>query len=154
MNQSHMPEVVEIAANLDDASGEVLGAAIDALLEAGALDVWTTSIGMKKQRPGVCLSLLCRPEQRDDLAQRMIELTGTFGVRHRAWGRVELDRRHETVTTDFGDIRIKVGSLHGRDVTAKVEFDDAVQAAAAHGATARQVVAAAMAAWCGRGGCS
>lgn len=139
-------QVIEIAANLDDASGEVIGAAIDALLEAGALDVWTTPIGMKKQRPGVCLSLLCEPEKRDLLARCLIELTGSFGVRFRPWDRLIVERRHETVATAYGDLRVKVGQLDGRDVVHKIEYDDAKRAAVAAGVSVRSVLEAGRAA--------
>ncbi len=141
-------QVVEIAVNLDDVSGEVVGAAVDAVLAAGALDAWTTPIAMKKGRPGVCLSLLCRPGDREPLTRRLIELTGSLGVRYRTWDRLELDRRHETVATEHGEVRIKVGSANGRDVTAKVEFADAAALAEASGVPVREVIAAGMAAWC------
>ncbi|MFA7237898.1 MAG: nickel insertion protein [Phycisphaeraceae bacterium] len=137
-------QVIEIVANLDDATGEVIGHAVEALLAAGALDCWTTPIMMKKQRPGVQLSVLIGVDQRDVMARLMIELTGTFGVRFRGWNRVVLDRRHETVTTPFGPVRVKIGSLDGREVVCKVEFDDAAKAAAKHGVPARTVIDAAL----------
>jgi len=142
-------QVVEIAVNLDDLSGEVIAAAADALRGDGALDVWTTPITMKHGRPGVCLSLLCREADRERLARRVVERTGSFGLRYRTWDRLELDRRHETVATDFGEVRIKVGSLDGRDVTAKVEFADAADLARRHDVSPRRVIQAAMCAWCG-----
>jgi hypothetical protein len=139
-------KVFEISANLDDASGEVLGEALSRLIDEGALDAWTTPIGMKRNRPGVTLSLLCCIEDRDRLARRLIELTGTFGVRYRAWDRLVLARRHETVETKFGSIRVKVGSIEGRVVTAKPEFADARQLAEKHGVPVRCVLDAARAA--------
>ena len=132
--------VVEIAANLDDASGEVIGAAVETLLIEGALDVWTSAISMKKQRPGVMVSLLCAPEDRDRLARRLMELTGSFGVRYRPWDRLVLDRRHETAQTPFGPIRIKIGSLDGQAIAAKPEYEDVHRAAQTHGVTLRQVL--------------
>jgi len=133
--------VTEIAVNLDDATGEVIGAAIDALLDAGALDVWTTPIGMKKQRPGICLSLLCPPEECQRLAELVLELTGAFGCRFRAWDRLVLDRRHETLDTALGPMCIKVGSLGGRVINAKPEYDDAAALAAQHGIPVREALA-------------
>lgn len=138
--------VIEIAANLDDASGEVVGAAMEALLQAGALDVWTTPIGMKKQRPGVCLSLLCEPARCDVLARCMIELTGSFGVRYRTWDRLVVERRHETVQTPYGALRVKVGRLDGRDLVRKIEYDDARRAADSAGVSVRVVLDAGRAA--------
>ncbi|MHB1158047.1 MAG: nickel pincer cofactor biosynthesis protein LarC2 [Phycisphaerales bacterium] len=143
MNRSEQ-QVIEIVANLDDATGEVIGHAVEALLAAGALDCWTTPIMMKKRRPGVQLSVLVPPEVCDAMARRVIELTGSFGVRYRGWDRLVLDRRHETVCTPFGEVRVKIGSLDGREVVRKVEFDDAAKAAAKHGAPLRTVIEAAL----------
>lgn len=139
-------QVVELAANLDDVTGELAGDAVEALLAEGALDVWTTPIGMKKNRPGVMLCLLCAEDDRERLARRMIELTGTFGVRWRPWQRLVLQRDHEQVETRFGPLRLKVGRLDGQVMVAKPEFEDVRQAAASHGTTVRQVMEAARAA--------
>jgi len=139
-------QVYEIATNLDDAGGEVVGAAMEALLAAGALDVWTTPIGMKKNRPGVCLALLCEADQREVMARCLIELTGSFGVRYRPWERLVVERRHVTVATRFGDLRVKVGRLDGRDVVRKVEYEDARKAAEAAGVGVREVLDAGLAA--------
>ncbi len=117
-------QVTEIVVNLDDVTGELLGEAQRALLAAGALDVWTTAIQMKKGRPGVMLSLLCDQGKRDALARLVIELTGSFGVRFREWGRLVLDRRHVTVDTRFGKVQIKVGELDGKIIIARPEFED------------------------------
>jgi pyridinium-3,5-bisthiocarboxylic acid mononucleotide nickel chelatase len=139
-------DVTEIVVNLDDVTGELIGEAQRTLLRAGALDVWTTAIQMKKQRPGVMLSLLCESGKRDELARLVIELTGSFGVRFRDWGRLVLDRRHITVDTRFGKLRIKVGELDGKVVVARPEFDDAKRLAQEAGATVREVLDAAQAA--------
>ncbi len=136
-------KVIEISANLDDATGEVLGEALARLIDEGALDAWTLAIGMKRNRPGTMISLLCRAEDRDRLARRLMELTGTFGLRYRPWDRLVLERRHETVETAFGSIRIKVGSIDGRIITAKPEFADAEQLAGRQGVPVRRVIDAA-----------
>ncbi len=135
--------VTEIVVNLDDVTGELIGEAQRTLMAAGALDVWTTAIQMKKQRPGVMLSLLCEREKRDELAKLVIELTGSFGVRFRDWGRLVLNRRHITVDTRFGKVRIKVGELDGKVMVARPEFDDAKHLAQEAGATVREVLDAA-----------
>jgi len=138
--------VVEIATNLDDVSGEVIGDAIDALLAtSGVLDVWTVAMGMKKDRPGVMLCVLCEAASQSAVAQRVIELTGTFGVRYRTWDRMVLARRHEMVNTRFGEIRIKVGELGGV-VVVKPELEDVRAAARQHGVALREVMEAARAA--------
>lgn len=139
-------DVTEIAVNLDDVTGELIGDAQRELLAAGALDVWTTAIQMKKQRPGVMLSLLCESAKRDEMARLLIELTGSFGVRFRDWGRLVLDRRHVTVDTRFGKVRIKVGELDGKTVVARPEFEDAKRLAQEAGVTVRLVLDAAQAA--------
>ena len=143
-------QVVELVANLDDATGERLGGAIEALIAAGALDAWATPIVMKKGRPAVMLSVLCPDDRRDAMVAALFEQTGTFGVRYRRWDRAVLDRRHVAVMTEFGDVRIKVGARGGRDVTAKAEYDDAAAVAAAHGVPVGRVIDAAMAAYHGR----
>ncbi len=139
-------EVTEIVVNLDDVTGELLGDTQRTLMAAGALDVWTAAIGMKKGRPGVMLSLLCENEKRDELARLMIELTGSFGVRFRDWGRLVLDRRHVTVDTAYGKVRIKVGELDGKIVVARPEFEDVKKLAQESGAVLRDVLDAAQSA--------
>lgn len=140
-------QVVELAVNLDDVTGEIIGQAIDAMLDDGALDCWSAPITMKKNRPGHCLQALVDASDAPRLARRLMELTGSFGVRFFPVDRLIAHRRHETVQTQFGPIRIKVGSLDDQDIIAKVEFDDARDAAGRHHTTPRQVIAAALAAW-------
>lgn len=140
------PQVCELCVNLDDVSAEVVGSATQALLADGALDVWTTAIQMKKQRPGVMLSVLCHAAKQQNFAVRIIELTGSFGVRFRMWDRLTLDRRHETLATRFGDIRVKVGSLDGRVLVAQPEYEDVRSRAEISGRPVRDVLLAAQAA--------
>lgn len=154
--QPALTAVVEMAVNLDDVTAQVVGDAQQRLLAEGALDVWTVPIGMKKQRPGVMLCLLCDDRDAQALARRIIELTGSFGVRMRQWDRLVLDRRHETVTTRYGKLRIKVGSLEGRVLVARPEFEDVKALADAAGVPVGEAMSAAHAAadaWrAGRGG--
>jgi len=103
--------VVEIAVNLDDVSPQVIGDLRQRLLDEGALDVWTIAIGMKKQRPGVMLCVLATLGDRDRLARMMLEHTGAMGVRWREWDRLVLERRHETIMTRLGPVRLKIGTL-------------------------------------------
>ncbi|MBI1369899.1 MAG: DUF111 family protein [Planctomycetes bacterium] len=145
MHQPHA-QVVELAVNLDDVTGEIIGAASETLLDEGALDVWTAAITMKKNRPAVMLSMLCEASRADYFARRIIELTGSFGVRHRTWDRLVLERRIETVQTDFGPIRVKVGSLEHETLVAKPEFEDVRAAAREHHVSERLVLDAARAA--------
>ena len=132
--------VIELAVNLDDVSGQVLGDVQQQLLEAGALDVWTVPIGMKKQRPGVMLCMLCQPGRHDEFARLIIRLTGSFGVRFCQRQRLVLDRRHETVTTAFGPVRVKIGSLDGQVVVVRPEYEDVKALAYSSGKPLRKIM--------------
>ncbi|MEM9882162.1 MAG: nickel insertion protein [Planctomycetota bacterium] len=141
--------VVELAVNLDDATGEVVGHAVQTLLDEGALDVWTTPIQMKKQRPGVTLSVLVSadpPEAVGVTAERVIELTGSFGVRYRDWGRRVLDRRYVTLDTPIGPVPVKVGSLAGRVLVVSPEADAVAELAQKQGLAFRRAMETARAA--------
>ena len=147
--------VVELSTNIDDAPGEQLGHAVRTLLAEGALDVWTTPIQMKKQRPGVLLSVLTPENDAQATALRIMQLTGSFGVRHRGWDRTVLARDMVTLTTRFGPLPIKVGRWEGRVVAAAPEFDACVAAAERHGVSPSAVVDAgrvAAADWIARSG--
>lgn len=133
--------VVEMGCNLDNATGEILGATVALLLEAGALDAWTTPIYMKKSRPAVQLSVLCRPGDEEKLEAILFEQTPTLGVRRHACRRSKLSRRSVTVETPYGPVRVKVSGRDGRDCTVAPEFDDCFQAAQAHHVPVRQVMA-------------
>ena len=141
--------VIELSANIDDCTGEVLGAAIEKLLAAGCVDAWAAPICMKKSRPAWMLSALCAPGDADRIEALIFAETTTFGIRRRVCGRSKLSRRYETVETPYGPIRVKVGSrgLGGPAVTASPEFADCQAAAEAHGVSVRQVLAAAADAW-------
>jgi len=139
-------EVTEIVVNLDDVTGELVGDAVRTLMAAGALDVWTSAIQMKKGRPGVMLSLLCEQKKQDEMARLVIELTGSFGVRFRDWGRLILDRRHVTVDTAYGKVRVKVGELDGKVVVARPEFEAVKHLAQETGVSVRLVSDAAQSA--------
>lgn len=119
-------ELVELAANLDDVTGEVLGHAIEALLDAGALDAWAVPIVMKKGRPAHTLTALCRPEDVTRVADLAARLTGTLGLRARTVLRTALQRHTSTVDVDGHTIRVKHGPHRS-----KPEWDDVVAAAEA-----------------------
>ena len=130
--------------NLDDTTPELVGALTGRLLEAGALDVYTTPIQMKKQRPGVLLGVLCEPAARDALLDLIFRGCTTFGVREYPVTRTVLARRHETVQTPYGPVRVKIGTWKGDDVTRAPEFEDCAQAAKAHEVSVRAVYEAAL----------
>ncbi|MHC4718602.1 MAG: nickel pincer cofactor biosynthesis protein LarC [Planctomycetota bacterium] len=150
-DEGEVDTAVELSANLDDCTGEVVGAAIEKLLAAGALDAWAAPITMKKSRPGWLLAALCLPADVGRVEDLLFVETTTFGVRRRMVRRSKLTRRHQTVETPYGPVRMKVGSRSGRDLTASPEFADAQAAAEANGAAVRDVLAAAVVAWRGRG---
>lgn len=135
---------VELSANIDDCTGEVLGATIDKLLLAGCLDAWAAPIVMKKSRPAWMISALCDPADEAEAARILLRETTTFGLRRRRCGRIKLDRRIETVETRYGPIRVKIGLLDGREVTAAPEFEDCRRAAETHHASVREAIAEAL----------
>lgn len=141
-------EIAVLEANLDDASPELVGHCMDRLLSEGALDAYTVPIHMKKSRTGLVLTVFCRPEQTPVMEQLIFAETTTFGIRRHSVTRAKLRRRHETVSTPFGSVRMKVGQ-RGGVVTASPEFEDCKAAALRHGVPLREVIAAANTAWAG-----
>ncbi len=139
--------VVELTVNLDDCTGEIIGAAIETLLASGCLDAWAAPIVMKKSRPAWQLSVLCEPDDVTAAEDILLTETTSLGVRRRVCGRTKLAREHQTVTTPFGPIRIKLGRRGGSIVTSSPEFDDCQQAAQSHGEPVRKVMDAARAAF-------
>ena len=115
--------LLELSCNLDDSTPEDLGYAMEALFQAGALDVWYTPIGMKKSRPAVMLSCLGRAEQREALLRCLFRHTGTLGVREFPCSRVTLTRSFRTADTPWGPVRIKHAEGFGV-VREKAEYED------------------------------
>ena len=139
-------EITVLETNLDDVSPEVVGRCVDRLLEEGALDVYTVPIHMKKSRTGVLLTVLCEHTLRGRMERILFAETTTFGIRRHSASRVRLRRRFETVSTPFGDVRIKVGERDGV-VTASPEYEDCKALADRHGVALRDIMSAASAAW-------
>ena len=115
--------VAELSCNLDDMTPEEIGFAMERLLEAGALDVFTTPIGMKKNRPGIMLTVLCKPELKEELVQQLFRHTTTLGIRENQLHRYTLTRRTETLDTPYGPVRQKISSGYGVE-RSKPEYDD------------------------------
>ena len=126
-------EVELLEANVDDASGELLGAAIDKLLVAGALDAWLEPIVMKKGRGAYKFCALVGLGDRERLARLLMRETGTLGVRHNEVGRTVAERRTVEVELPYGVCRVKVGSLDGKDFVAAPEYADAARLAQENG---------------------
>jgi len=135
--------VVELSANIDDCTGEILGATIGRLLSAGCLDAWATPAVMKKSRPAWVLSALCHPGDVQAVERIIFSETTTFGIRRTTCRRSKLIRSHETVETRYGPIRVKVGRTTQGDVTASPEFEDCQAAATTHHVPVREVLATA-----------
>ena len=115
--------VTRLETNLDDLSPELLGAVMEKLFAAGALDVWFTPIQMKKNRPAVQLSVLCDEAHTGPLADIIFTETSAFGLRTEKITRLKLERRFETVATEFGEVTIKLGVKSGRVVQIAPEFE-------------------------------
>lgn len=139
-------EVAVLETNLDDATPEVIAHAMDRLFEAGALDVYTLPIQMKKGRGGTMLCVLCDTERAGELESLLFVETPTFGVRRTTMRRAKLSRRLETIETEYGTIRIKVGTREGVTTSAP-EYEDCRAAAQAHHVALRTVMTAAQHAW-------
>ena len=122
----------KLECNVDDMTGEEIGFAMEQLFAAGARDVYTQPIGMKKSRPGVLLSVICLPADADRLAEVMMKHTTTLGIRRQELSRYLLERSIETVTTAFGDIRVKHARGMGVE-RSKPEYDDISALAKQHG---------------------
>ncbi len=146
LQDAHEDTHVVIEANIDDATGELLGAAIDSLLTQGALDAWAAPITMKKGRPAFTLSALARAPDAERIASAMIRETTSIGVRRYGVSRVERPRRMVTVLTAYGPIAVKIAEGPFGPPQVKPELDACVAAAQAHGVPLREVMRAAIAA--------
>lgn len=120
--------IVELSCNIDDMTGEMIGFALEHFMKQGALDVFTVPIGMKKSRPGILLTVLCREEDKERFIHLIFKHTTTLGIREKNCNRYTLERRTETVDTPLGQIRQKISSGYGIR-RSKFEYDDIAKAA-------------------------
>ena len=139
--------VTVLEANLDDLSPQVFGYVMEKLFEAGALDVFGTPVQMKKNRPGTLLTVLAKPADADNLANIIFAETTSLGVRRREECRQVLAREWQTVSTRFGDVRIKVASMNGTISSYAPEYEDCRRIAADHRVPLKQVMQEAMQAY-------
>ncbi|MFN8525716.1 MAG: nickel pincer cofactor biosynthesis protein LarC [Chloroflexota bacterium] len=137
-------EVAVIETNLDDATGESLGYAMERLFAAGALDVYFSPLQMKKNRPGVLLGVIAPPARARELAAIVLNETSSLGVRIRRSERLIAPRRVETVETPYGPVRVKIKTIGGRE-TAAPEYEDCARIAGERGVRLAEVYAAALA---------
>jgi pyridinium-3,5-bisthiocarboxylic acid mononucleotide nickel chelatase len=137
-------EIAVIEANLDDMNPQIYGYFLEKALGAGALDVYTTPVQMKKNRPGTLLTVLGKPQDTNALMSLIFAETTTFGVRtYRAQRRV-LPREWVHVGTEFGEVRIKVSRVNGRILHVAPEFEDCRKLAVEKNVPLQRVIAEAM----------
>lgn len=135
------PDTIKIEANLDDTTGELLGFVMDKLFEAGALDAYYVPIYMKKNRPAVLLSVLCRPDRFPAIRSLIFRETTTLGLRYLPITVHRLERRFRTVTTRWGEIHVKSGFYENNLVQEAPEYEDCRRVAEANGVSLKEVYA-------------
>ena len=133
--------VVVIEADIDDMNPQIFGVVMDTLLAEGALDVFYTPIQMKKNRPGILLTVIAPPEARERLTTTIFRETTSIGVRYREMARECLDRADVTVQTALGAVRVKVARRDGRVLNASPEFEDCARIARQHNVPVKEVQA-------------
>jgi uncharacterized protein (DUF111 family) len=147
---SEMETLTLLETNIDDMNPEVYGYVLEKLFAAGALDAYLSPIYMKKNRPGVMLSVLCRPRDAASLRNVVFAETTTLGIRGRDVARYCLPRDSRTVETPYGPVRVKIARLEEGAEKAAAEYEDCRRAAEEHAVPIRLVYEAALTAY--RGG--
>ena len=130
--------IIELVCNLDDMTPEELGFTMEELFKLGALDVYFTNIGMKKSRPGVMLTCMCRSDKRDEMLRCIFKHTTTLGVREYVCNRYNLTRSIDTVQTEYGAVRIKKAEGYGVK-RSKAEYDDLAKLARENDTTIAEI---------------
>ena len=130
--------VYELHCNVDDMTAEEIGFAMDRLFDAGALEVFTAAVGMKKSRPGTLLCVLCGEQVREAVVKAVFRYTTTIGVREKVCGRYVLSRTITTLSTPYGEVRRKESSGYGV-VRSKLEYEDLADIAREQGLPLREV---------------
>ena len=141
--------VTVLEANLDDLNPQVFGYVMDRLLGEGALDAFGMPVQMKKNRPGMLLTVLCKPEEASKLTELIFTETTTLGVRRRNEIRQTLARRWEQVHTQWGDVRIKIASMNGTVTNYAPEYEDCRRIAEEHHVALKTVMQEAARAYLG-----
>ena len=136
-----------LEANLDDMNPQIYGYFLEKALAAGALDVFATPVQMKKNRPGMLVTVLSKPEDEAKFHEMLFAETTTLGVRTYTAERRVLARQWETVRTTFGEVRIKVARLNGHIRQASPEFEDCRKLAEAKNVPLQRVMDEAMRTW-------
>ncbi|BAS55174.1 UPF0272 protein [Leptolyngbya boryana IAM M-101] len=139
--------ITVLETQVDDLNPQAIGYLFEQLLEAGALDVFTQAIGMKKSRPGLLLTVICAPEQVERCETIVFQETTTLGIRRTVQQRTALDRRFDPVQTELGTVQVKVASRHGAIVNVQPEYEDCAKLAKATQLPWREVHRIALQAW-------
>jgi uncharacterized protein (TIGR00299 family) protein len=139
----NVDECLVLETNLDDVTPELVGVLAQRLLEAGALDVFTLPAQMKKQRPGILLTVLCRSENRERMLDLIFRESTTLGVREYPVKRTALARRSVAVRTPYGEVSVKIGEWKGEPLVRAPEMEDCIRLAREHGVAVRAVYEAA-----------
>lgn len=121
---ARIEEITILEANVDDMTPQIFGYVMDRALALGALDVFGTAVQMKKNRPGMLLTVLCPPEKKPALTRLIFAETTTLGVRMRQESRAVLARRHVNVRTQWGEVRMKLANLNGHVSNYAPEYED------------------------------
>ncbi|MBQ0070567.1 MAG: nickel pincer cofactor biosynthesis protein LarC [Spirochaetales bacterium] len=130
--------ITALECNLDDMTPEEVGFALEKVMEEGALDAYTVSIGMKKNRPGILFTVLCKEEDKAHMVSVIFRHTSTIGIRERVSSRYVLDRSMEEVETPYGTVHKKVSSGYGVRKE-KLEYADLARIAKKEGLSLREV---------------
>jgi uncharacterized protein (TIGR00299 family) protein len=142
--KTSVDSIAVLEANLDDLNPQVFGYVMDRLLEEGALDVFAIPLQMKKNRPGTLLTVLCQPEDAEKLSHIIFAETTTLGVRRHDERRQILARRWVDVNTEWGSVRIKIGSMNGTVSNYAPEYEDCRKIASEHQVPLKTVMQAAI----------
>jgi uncharacterized protein (TIGR00299 family) protein len=140
-------EIAVIEANLDDMNPQIYGYFQEKALSAGALDVYTTPVQMKKNRPGTLLTVLCKPQETNTLMSLIFAETTTIGARTYRAQRRTLPREFVSVATNYGDVRIKISRVNGRILHVAPEYDDCRKLAVEQNVPLQRVISEALRAY-------
>jgi uncharacterized protein (TIGR00299 family) protein len=136
--QQSSDQVIELSCNIDDMTAEEIGYATEVLLKNGALDVYTTPIGMKKSRPGILLSVMCKQDNKENMVNLLFRHTTTIGIREYNCNRMILERNESVIDSPYGSIRVKESAGYGIKKQ-KLEYEDLRKAAEEAGVSIREI---------------
>ena len=134
-----LEDIIELTCNIDDMTPERIGFVSELLMDEGALDVYTTPVVMKKSRPGFLFSVICKESVKDKMVNRIFKHTTTLGIRENISRRYTLNRKVETVSTQYGDVRVKKSEGFGVE-RSKYEYEDLARIAREKGISIEEVI--------------